>query len=262
MIRRVGRPEPDGGSELPAASVVPGRGDRVVAVSPRASRRVQTEVVLLWLGVLLAIRGVVAAQKALGLHEVVLASVPFLFIYAPVLLCRFRGVDSFEYRLFIPAFRDWGAWRDALRLNLLLVGVGLVPWLVGYHLYQHLLFGYEPALRFPPKFWTAVAYHLFFVAVPEEFFYRGYLQTRLNEILPRRFLLFGVPFGHGLWITALLFAFGHSLVQLQWWHFATFFPGLLFGLLREKTGTVISGAFLHAICNVGVLVLDTMYGIR
>jgi membrane protease YdiL (CAAX protease family) len=180
----------------------------------------------------------------------------------PVLLCRFRRVDSYAYRLFIPAFRDWPAWRDALCLNARLLAIGILPWLLGYHLYQTLIFGFEPGWRLPEAFATSVAYHLFFVAIPEEFFYRGYLQTRLNEIFPRRFLLLGIPFGHSLWISGLLFAFGHSLVQFQWWHFATFFPGLLFGLLREKTGTVISGAFLHAACNLIVLVLDTMYGIR
>jgi membrane protease YdiL (CAAX protease family) len=106
-----------------------------------------------------------------------------------------------------------------------------------------------------------IAYHLFFVAIPEEFFYRGYVQTRLNELLPRRFLIAGVPFGHGLWIAALFFAFGHSLVEFQWWHFATFFPGLLFGLLRERSGGVITGAFLHAACNVIVHMQDALYGV-
>lgn len=240
----------------------PSAGDRAEHVPEGARRRVFIELLLLWFGVLLAIRAIVAVQRIAGLHEVVLAAVPFLFIYAPVLLCRMRRVDSFEYRLFIPAFRDWSAWREALLLNGKLLALGLLPWLVGYHLYQNLLFGYTPDLLLPHRLATSVAYHLFFVAIPEEFFYRGYFQTRLNEVFPRRFILFGIPFGHGIWIAALFFAFGHSLVHFQWWHFATFFPGLVFGLLREKTGSVITGALFHAICNIGVLLLDTAYGIR
>jgi len=246
---------------LPAAVDRPaGRGDRVAGEAGSATR-VVAEVGALWLVTLLAIRAVVSAQRALGLHEALLALVPVLFIYLPVLVCRLRGVDSWSYRLWIPRLRDRRAWREALVLNLRLLAVGLVPWLVAYHLYQTLLFGYAPAWRFPANPWTLVAYHVFFVAVPEEFFYRGYLQTRLNEVFPRRFLVAGIPFGHGLWIAALLFAFGHSLVELRWWHFATFFPGLLFGLLRERTGGVTAGALCHAGCNVLVTMLDTIYGI-
>ncbi len=246
---------------LPAATGRPsGRGDRPSA-DAGSPYRVLLEVGALWLATLLAIRAVVTAQEALGLHEAVLALVPVLFIYLPVLLCRLRGVDSWSYRLWIPALGDRRAWREAFGLNLRLFAVGLVPWLAAYHLYQTLLFGYAPAWRLPTSPLTLVAYQVFFVAIPEEFFYRGYLQTRLNEIFPRRFLAAGIPFGHGLWISALFFAFGHSVVELRWWHFATFFPGLLFGLLRERTGGVTAGALCHAACNILVHALDTAYGI-
>jgi hypothetical protein len=219
------------------------------------------EVGALWLTTLLAVRAVVTTQHALGLHEAFLALVPVLFIYLPVLLCRLRGVDSWSYRLWIPALGDRRSWHEALAVNLRILAIGIVPWLVAYHLYQTLLFGHTPAWRLPVHPITLVAYQIFFVAIPEEFFYRGYLQTRLNEIFERRFLIAGIPFGHGLWISALLFAFGHSLVEPHWWHFATFFPGLLFGLLRERTGGVTAGAFCHAGCNILVTLLDTAYGI-
>ncbi|MBN1336956.1 MAG: CPBP family intramembrane metalloprotease [Deltaproteobacteria bacterium] len=237
-----------------------GRPDRPPSDTGSAAR-ILLEVGGLWLATLLAIRAVVTAQTALGLHEVVLALVPVLFIYLPVLVCRLRGADSWSYLLWIPALRDRRAWREALVLNLRILGIGIVPWLLAYHVYQTHLFGFSPSWRFPASPLTLVAYHVFFVAIPEEFFYRGYLQTRLNEVFPRRFLLAGIPFGHGLWIAALLFAFGHSLVELRWWHFATFFPGLLFGLLRERTGSVTASALCHAACNILVNVLDTIYGI-
>ncbi len=204
----------------------------------------------------------VTAQRALGLHEVVLALVPVLFIYAPVLLCRLRGVDSYAYALWIPPLRDLRAWGRDLAVALRLYAAILLPWRVGYHLYQALLFHHVPDLgRWPARPFTLVAHHLFFVALPEEFFYRGYIQTRLNEAFGRPWRIAGTRFGHGLWIASLFFAFGHDLVQYQWWHFATFFPGLLFGLLRERTGGVVAGAFFHALCNVGVAILDTIYGV-
>jgi membrane protease YdiL (CAAX protease family) len=202
----------------------------------------------------------VTAQAA-GLPEWTLAAVPFLFIYAPVALCHWRKVDSYAYRIAIPAFSDFAAWRDALLVAGKVVAVILVPFLVGYHVYQTTLFGLHPAWRVPKDAALLVPYHLFFVAIPEEFFYRGYFQTRLNEVFPQRFQVFGVRIGWGLVIASAFFAFGHSLVVVRWWHFATFFPGLLFGWLREKTGQPVAGALLHAWANVTVTWLDTIYGI-
>lgn len=237
-------------------------GDRASDTSPEARRHVFRELGVLWLLTLLGIRLVVGLQSALGLPDVVLALVPVLFIYAPVLLCNRRGVDSYAYRLSVPAFRDWRAWAQALGQAGAVMGIILVPWLLGYHLYQTTLFHYSPVFsRLPAEFGTLVLYQVFFVAIPEEFFYRGYLQTRLNEVFPRPFLIGGIPFGHALWITSIVFAFGHSVVTVQWWHFAIFFPGLLFGLLRERTGGVLAGAFFHAGCNLMVILQDRLYGL-
>ena len=237
-------------------------GDRASDTSPQARRKVFLELGLLWIATLLLIRGVVALQAGAGLPDWVLAAVPFLFIYAPVALCKWRGVDSYAYRLAVPAFRDLKAWGQGLGLGLKWMAIILVPWFIAYHLWQTYVFGLAPTWdRLPEDLATLVLYQVFFVAIPEEFFYRGYMQTRLNEVFDRKFLLFGIPFGHALWITAIVFAFGHSIVILRWWHFAIFFPGLLFGLLREKTGGVVAGAFFHAACNVAVVTLDTVYGI-
>jgi membrane protease YdiL (CAAX protease family) len=252
------------------------------------------EVALLWLATLLAIRAVTTIAPmfpaarlgsgvlSVGLQDVVLAAVPFLFIYTPVWLCRRRGVDSYAYRVAVPAFDDGPAWRESIAIVAKLVTLIVLPWLVGYHLYQWLLFGYSPAPCLPPGLaeWfpprTAhdggglclpkdaallVPFHLFFVAIPEEFFYRGYLQTRLNEIFPRKWIVFGVPIGWGAVLACLFFAFGHSLVQLRWWHFATFFPGLVFAWLRERTGGPAAGALFHAWCNVVVQFLDAAWGV-
>ena len=245
----------------PLAGAV-GIGDRTERVAPGDRRAVLRELVFLWLGALLLMRAVVTLQEAAGLPDWVRAAVPLLFIYSPVLLCRWRGVDSWGYRLSIPAFRDRAAWGEALRLNAVTIAVIAVPFAVGYHFYQTRLFGFHPGQGLPDKPLIEVAHQLFFVALPEEFFYRGYFQTRLNEVFPRKFLIFGTPMGWGAVLATLFFAFGHSVVQLQWWHFATFFPGLVFAWMRERTDGVVAGAFFHATCNVGVVFLDHWYGLR
>lgn len=279
------------------------RGDRPDPSLTGRGGAVLRELVALWLVTLLAIRGVVALQRGAGLPDWVLAAVPLLFIYAPVALCHLRKVDSWSYRLSIPAFSDGPAWRRALALNGRVLALIIPPWIVGYHFYQVWLFdhhpgdgwarGVAPALvgvgQPPPQVvgqaaaavarlaggdeglaialiaglqvLTLVAYQVFFVAIPEEFFYRGYMQTRLNELWPRRWLIFGAPMGWGAVVAGLFFAFGHSLVQVQWWHFATFFPGLVFAWMRERTGGVTTGALFHAACNVIVVLLDNLYGV-
>jgi membrane protease YdiL (CAAX protease family) len=211
---------------------------------------------------LLLIRAVVEGQRALALPDWVLSAVPLLFIYAPVGLCHLRHVDSWGYRLSIPAFRDGRAWAGAAAWALGAAAVLAGPFGLGYHLWQTVLFDKHPAAGLPPDFLTLVAYQVFFVALPEEFFYRGYFQTRLNELWARRWLVGGVPFGPGALLANLYFAFGHSLVQVQWWHFATFFPGLVFAWMRERTGGVLAGALFHAICNIAVVSLDAWYGVR
>ena len=228
----------------------------------RPTRRgVFTELTVMWLATLLVIRLVVELQAGAGAPEWVLAVVPLLFIYVPVAWCRFKGLDSWSYHLSIPSFSDRDAWMAVLRTNarlLLIIGPGFV---VGYHFYQSLIFGHGPGHGWPDEVLTLVAYQLFFVAIPEEFFYRGYFQTRLNEVFPKQTQVFGVPMGMGSVWAALFFAFGHTLVLFQWWHFATFVPGMVFAWLREKTDSVMAGSVFHAICNIAVIHLDTHYGL-
>jgi hypothetical protein len=73
--------------------------------------------------------------------------------------------------------------------------------------------------------------------------------------------LFGATVGPGLLMTCIIFAFGHSIVEFQWWHFAIFVPSLAFGWLRAKTGDVMAGAFFHAWCNIMATILEKLYGV-
>ena len=232
-------------------------------------KQVFGELVLLWILVLIFIRGLVVIQSLFSLPEWILGGVPLLFIYAPVWLCWYRGADSWGYHLSIPAFRDWRSWLKAFGLN---VRVNLLLWgffIPLYHIWHGqiapALFGWKAhtfSAVLPNQLWMIVLYHFFFVAIPEEFFYRGYFQTRLNEVFDRKWRIFGTDMGPSTLWTALFFAFGHSIVLFQWWHFAIFFPSLLFSWVREKSNSTLPGAMLHACCNIGIVMLDTAYGLR
>ncbi len=100
--------------------------------------------------------------------------------------------------------------------------------------------------------WTLT--HLIFVALPEEYFYRGYLQTRITQVLGTRKIL-GITQANLL--TSALFALGHVLIPIGGTLLITrasvFFPSLLFGWLRERTGTILAPTLYHAACNMMVL---------
>ena len=58
--------------------------------------------------------------------------------------------------------------------------------------------------------------------------------------------------------TQALFAMGH-LVSLQPWRLGTFFPGLLFGWLRERTGGLAAPIVLHALSNLFIATLEASF---
>jgi membrane protease YdiL (CAAX protease family) len=232
-------------------------------------------VLALYLLTLVAIRIVVELVRGLHLPDLLLAISPILFMYAPVWSCRLRGADPWSYPMALPAFDDRQAWLDAARWALALIAIVAVPFVAGYHAWQTIgvpwvqqllhvrLYPELPALRWtwPTNLPLLVVYNLFFVAIPEEMFYRGYVQTRLDELYPLRWRVFGTMVGPSLPITCALFALGHSVVAPQWWHVFIFVPSLAFGWLRYRTGGIVAGALFHAWCNVTVTTLDTLYGI-
>jgi CAAX protease family protein len=91
---------------------------------------------------------------------------------------------------------------------------------------------------------------LLVIALPEEAFYRGYLQTALEKELGRGISIFGTEIGWGLVLTSAIFALGHLLTELNPARLAVFFPSLVFGFLRARTKGIGAGVFFHAMCNL------------
>ena len=99
---------------------------------------------------------------------------------------------------------------------------------------------------------------LIFVGFLEEFFFRGYVLTRLNDVFARPFVLGNVSFGAGLILSAIIFGLFHPLtvtVGTPWaWALWTAMGGLIFGFLREKSGSIVAPALVHGVILVpGVL---------
>jgi membrane protease YdiL (CAAX protease family) len=94
----------------------------------------------------------------------------------------------------------------------------------------------------------------------EEIFFRGYIQSRVNQAFGRPLRIMNVDFGVGLLVSALLFGFIHVLNTVDyfndrwefawWWWLPNLVAGLFYGCLREKTGSILAGAVHHGLMDV------------
>jgi membrane protease YdiL (CAAX protease family) len=224
------------------------------------------EVLLLWAVGFLGIILTFAIFGGAGGYAKVVATIGFL--YLPLLAMRRRGED----------YRDFGitlrAWREDLKLFGLLFAFVVPLYVLGFWLFAEHTSSVVPgwALRFvtpylerahfqfrlPAKFGEWIIDNLLVVALPEEFFYRGFVQGRLRDAWPQGRSVFGARLGPAFWVTQILFAVGH-LAIFEAWRLAVVFPALLFGWMRERTGTVMGAALFHASCNLLALVLEASF---
>ncbi len=121
------------------------------------------------------------------------------------------------------------------------------PFAVGFARWWHTT---NVAWAPPPKLLDAVLGQLVVVALPEEAFFRGYLQTALDRSYGRRVQILGAWVGPGLVISSAIFALGHLATVHHPARLAVFFPSLVFGWLRARTGGIGAGVAFHAMCNL------------
>jgi hypothetical protein len=97
-------------------------------------------------------------------------------------------------------------------------------------------------------------YFYLLVGPAEEILFRGYVQSRINEVWGRPFTFFGVKWGWGVVFGAFLFGLWHVFLmpavpgvwlQALW----TGFAGLSLGFLREKSGSFVPSSILHSVIN-------------
>ncbi len=175
-------------------------------------------------------------------------------------------------------YRAAGLGMAPLGLNLRVLGIALAltwpPFFAGFLLYYGLLCSPDAlpflhrlaeilspicsayqglagfSLRLPPGFFMLAITQVLVVALPEEIFFRGYLMSRLEERWPSRRRLWGAPVGWSLLVCSLLFGLGHFLVDFQPGRLAVFFPALVFGWMRQRTGSLAPATVFHALCNL------------
>lgn len=225
-------------------------GSAVVAHGPR-------EALLLLALALLLLSGLRLLQDAVGDGELsqLLPSLTFLALMGPAYwAAQRRGVDP---------FRAHGVWVPLRGVGVALgVTAGcLAAFLLGTFLLAH-AYG-VPAVH-PP--WARAGTRLLtdavFVALPEEWLFRGVLQPALDAPGGPTRRVLGAPLGRGALLSALLFGASHALLQLSPARLLTAVPGLLFAWLRARTGGVLPAALAHAASNAALeLALGTWPGL-
>lgn len=100
--------------------------------------------------------------------------------------------------------------------------------------------------------------HLGLVALPEEWFFRGYLQARLDQRFGTPWRLAGAQLGWGFILASLAFAVLHPILIPGAYRLLVFFPGLLFGWLRARTGNIGASVVVHASSNLLLAIISRM----
>jgi membrane protease YdiL (CAAX protease family) len=96
------------------------------------------------------------------------------------------------------------------------------------------------SINFPPQIFYEVITQIFVVALPEELFYRGFLQSALLKKWPHQKFLG----------TNIIFALGHVVSSWSFERLLTFFPGIIFSYLVYKNKSILSAILFHATCNI------------
>jgi membrane protease YdiL (CAAX protease family) len=179
------------------------------------------------------------------INEYISVIIALLLLYIPIMVLWKRGreIDFLD--------RSLRGFVKSVGIGLLASVIILPPFFLTAHFWQIWVGGYSGFHPASPSIVNGmILFQLFLVALPEEFYFRGYFQSGMNLVIQRRWNFLGAQLGWGWIITAAVFALAHSIIFFQWWHFAIFFPALVFGYLREKTGSITAPIVFHALSNI------------
>lgn len=149
-------------------------------------------------------------------------------------------------------YADYGlSWANpgSVRFHVAVVVVVFIPYVIGHWAFAHWWYGAAFHFRVPRLFLWSAFDQLLLIALPEEFFFRGYLQTQCDRVWGRPYRFAGAEWGLGLPLAAAAFASCHVLFGGPA-RLIVFFPGLLFGWLRARTTTIAVPTIYHAVSNL------------
>jgi membrane protease YdiL (CAAX protease family) len=133
--------------------------------------------------------------------------------------------------------------KDFLFLMALLAGP--VCWLVLYVLYAPVP-DWDKPLEYPLWFLKLALLY----PVAEELLFRGLIQELVHDHISRA--AYG-PLTLANLLTSVVFAAAHLIYHPPLWAVLVFFPSLVFGFFKERTGALTAPILLHAFYNAGYI---------
>jgi membrane protease YdiL (CAAX protease family) len=251
-----------------------------LALARRDPRRARRQLVLTWaicIGTLAVAKALSALDPTGIVSGNIAALAAFLFVALPERRIRREGERWADFGLpwrGAAAAWTWREWLRGARFALLVCAV-VFPLFLGIFWGYGVLLPHLPAwlagnvapyagapaprFRLPDRFALLALVQLLVVALPEELFYRGWMQTTWAASDPaRRVRVLGASLGAGFLWTQALFALGHLVIP-EAWRLGTFFPGLVFGWVRERSGGLAAPILVHALSNLFIATLEASF---
>lgn len=188
------------------------------------------------------------------------AVLPFLWIVLTLFGANFKASELARFGIVMPSAKKWllPIWLALIIFPIFTLGYFLLwgalqalsrPSREALTILNLLKLGLPPAFPNAVELAKIFIIQFIWVAIPEEMFFRGYMQTKMYEKYPKGLNILGVKLGWAILMTAALFAAGHVVTKPNIARLAVFFPAIIFGWLREKTNSVLPAALFHALCN-------------
>ena len=228
-------------------------------VTPNNTRRDRNKALMEAIFASAVVTGVVTAASAFLPDRYVATAVGFVFLGATWALV-WRSDDARVERsglalggLVLPGpiagqrlVRSFGT---SVLWAALFAAITFVPFFFGWRTFWHA----KGTFGLHVQVWETINEvfgQLVIIALPEEAFYRGYLQSRLDDELPGLVRILGSSVGPALIVSSVIFALGHFATIREPARLAVFFPSIAFGWLRARTGGIGASVAFHASCNV------------
>jgi membrane protease YdiL (CAAX protease family) len=171
----------------------------------------------------------------------------FLFLLSPfviVILIERRGISTLGVRFEREKIRNYLFYTFAGFLALMLVLI------VDIFLWRRVS-GEVVDLSGPTSYSREFVDQIFFVAGPEEVFYRGYMMTRMGDWLGSVWGLFSSSFLFGLeHFLTRFFMYGLTFPASLWVGISSMIGGLIFGWQFQRTKSIFPSLIAHIAQNL------------
>jgi membrane protease YdiL (CAAX protease family) len=171
--------------------------------------------------------------------------IPIVLALAALLPSWLRGRDFPRMGWDIPSIRPTlirVGWVCACTFPFMVAGLWSIRSL-------HLPLPPAPLIRSRSDGFGWLLYQFLYVAVAEEVFFRGYVQTGVAQLCRRTLWSPFARTAATIFVSAACFALAHAVVQEHAIALLTFFPGLVMAWLFLRTGSLLAPVLFHGLAN-------------